>query len=257
MLQVPRVYIGHDTRQPRAYAVAADSVLRHASGPVSITPIHLERNERRGVLTRPWVIKRNRMFDVASEASCSTEFAISRFLTPLLAQEGPALFIDSDVVFLSDVYELFALAKPEYAVHVVKHSDITVLGEVTKMDGQAQESYARKNWSSLMLFNASHRGHDRLTLDLLNQAPGRDLHAFCWLWDNEIGALPAEWNWLVGMQPKPKTPRAAHFTLGGPWINDWKAAPHDELWLDAEAHLRTRSGAGDADRGESPGASRR
>ena len=34
---------------------------------------------------------------------------------------------------------------------------------------------ARKNWSSLVLWNMDHPGTKRLTLDMVNELPGRDL----------------------------------------------------------------------------------
>ena len=232
----PRIFIGYDEREKEAYEVACSSLIQNASGPVSITPLMLERNEAWGMLTRRWQIRENRMWDVVSEAPQSTEFALSRFLTPLLAQSGWALFTDCDVVFMGDVYELFALADPDKALMVVQHNQLPT--ENVKMDGQAQLSYGRKNWSSVMLVNADHRAHRRLTLRTLNETPGRDLHAFSWLWDNELGALPREWNWLVGVERKPDEPKIAHFTLGGPWFPNWRGAEHDEIWLEARETLR-------------------
>lgn len=228
---IPRVYIGFDTRQREPFEVARASLLEHASGPVSVTPIALERNEEWGLLRRPWIVRHNRMRDIVSDAACSTEFAISRFLTPYLAQTGWAVFVDSDVLFLGDVYELFAQADARFALQVVQHGEVGGQGE--KMDGQEQLSYDRKNWSSVMLWNCDHRAHRRMTMQMLQETPGRDLHAFCWLWDNEIGRLAPEWNWLVGVQEKPADPKIAHFTLGGPWFPNWHGAEHDDLWTAA------------------------
>ncbi len=98
------------------------------------------------------------------------------------------------------------------------------------MDGQAQLSYPRKNWSSVMLINCDHHAWERVGLGLVNNLKGIDLHRFVFLDDEEIGELPAEWNWLVNVQPKPENPAIAHFTLGGPFIPGWKGAPHDEIW---------------------------
>ena len=51
---------------------------------------------------------------------------------------------------------------------------------------------------------------------MVNTLPGRDLHRFCWLEDDEIGELPPEWNHLVGIDPDTKAARPAllHYTLG-------------------------------------------
>lgn len=169
----------------------------------------------------------------------ATEFAISRFCVPFLQHNGWALFVDCDIVCLADIRELFALADDRYAVMVVKHKQES--GPETKMDGQAQTYYSRKNWSSVMLFNCGHPSHERLSQEDLNTWPGRDLHAFNWLEDEVIGELPAEWNWLVNVEPDMERPKIAHFTLGGPWIKDWKETHWDGIWLDELSRLHPKA----------------
>jgi hypothetical protein len=226
-----RVYIGHDPREESAYQVAVKSLAK-VSPTAQVTPLKAERLAAGGLLRRP-TDHRGGLYDLPSNAPSSTEFAISRFLVPLLAQTGWALFVDCDVVFLADVAELFEQADPSKAVMVVKHQPL--LDEGTKMDGQLQQRYPRKNWSSVMLFNCDHPANRRLSLQDINERPGRDLHAFYWLADSEIGRLTPEWNWLVGVQPKPLFPKLAHFTLGGPFTPGWDvgAHEHDQLWLEA------------------------
>lgn len=220
-----RVYLGWDGREAEAYRVAEKS-LKAVSPSAVVTPLDAERLASFGLLRRP-VDRRGSMYDIVSNAPQSTDFAVSRFLVPHLAQTGWALFTDCDVVFLKPVEHLFALADPRFAVMVVKHQQD---GGGTKMDGQVQTAYARKNWSSVALWNASHPANRRLSLQDVNERPGRDLHSFYWLHDSEIGELPSEWNWLVGCQPKPDSPAIAHFTMGGSWLPNWKRAEHDEIW---------------------------
>lgn len=221
-----RTFIGYDPREAIAYDVAAYTLFRQSG-------IRAERLDEtalrtRGLLWRP-VDRRGRMHDIVSNADQSTEFAISRFLVPILVHEGWALFTDCDMVFLEDVRDLRLLADPSKAVMVVQHSHEPADG--WKMDGQKQTAYPRKNWSSVVLWNCEHPANRRLTLHDINTRPGRDLHAFYWLADSEIGALPADWNWLVGVQPKPVVhTRIAHFTLGGPFTPGWKGADHDDVW---------------------------
>lgn len=229
-----KVFVGYDPREQRAYDVAVNSLKRNSRQSLSITPLNSDTLQRQGLLRRP-VDARGGLYDIQSQAPQSTQFAISRFLTPILAQDGLALFMDCDVVVLDDIVKLFDLAQSKYAVQVVKHEHKPPPG--IKMDGAIQTAYARKNWSSVMLFNCRHRGNRRLTLDMINHWPGRDLHAFEWLDDDEIGELPMEWNWLVGVQPKPEKPCIAHFTLGGPWFDDWAQAEHDDIWLQEAALL--------------------
>jgi len=59
--------------------------------------------------------------------------------------------------------------------------------------------------------------------------------AFKWLDDSLIGELPVEWNHLVGIVPENAAARLLHYTLGGPWIKDWKGGPLDDLWLKERA----------------------
>jgi hypothetical protein len=121
-------------------------------------------------------------------------------------------------------------ADPDKAVMVVKHNHY---GSGLKMAGMQQTAYQRKNWSSVMLFNCEHPANKRLSLRDVNERPGRDLHAFYWLHDSEIGDLPEQYNWLVGVQEKPESPKIAHYTLGGPWLKGWEPAAHDDLWIEA------------------------
>jgi hypothetical protein len=242
-----RVYIGHDPREQRAFNVARKTAERFGC---DVVPLMSDRLQASGILTRP-VDRRGQMFDLMSGAAQSTEFAISRFAVPLLGHSGWCLFADADVVFIEDPHELLACADESKAVHVVKHdfggaSRWDLIGKresaavgmmqsdhATKMDGQVQTVYERKLWSSVALWNCDHPANRRLNLAALNQWPGRDLHAFRWLADDEIGDLPGEANWLVEMQPKPERPAIAHYTLGTPDIRPY--TEHASIWLEAEA----------------------
>jgi lipopolysaccharide biosynthesis glycosyltransferase len=234
-----KVYIGYDAREPDAYEVAVSSLRRRASAPINVTPLDIRRLEAWGVLRRPTDLRGQR-YDLPSNAPASTEFAISRFLVPILAQTGWALFVDSDVVFLDDVAHLFALADPRYAVMCVQHAPH--MTSETKMDGQKQLTYPRKWWSSVMLFNCDHQANRRLSLADVQERKGFDLHSFYWLNDAEIGALPMEWNWLVGVQERPSCPKIAHFTNGGPFTPGWQGGDHDEIWYRAQNAMLHGSG---------------
>jgi hypothetical protein len=235
-----KVFIGHDPHELEAFAAAERSLRRWASVAVDVIPLRHDRLHDAGLLRRP-TDARNGLYDLHSQAPMSTEFAISRFLVPLLAHAGWALYVDCDVVFLGDVAELLTLADPTKAVQVVKHLHTPKPG--VKMVDQWQTAYPFKNWSSVMLFNCDHKGHGRLSLDALNHRPGRDLHAFYWLADTEIGTLPPGWNWLVNEQPRPDALKLAHFTNGGPWLSGWPGAEHDDLWLAEAAHATAAADA--------------
>ena len=101
------------------------------------------------------------------------------------------------------------------------------------MDGAVQTVYPRKNWSSLMLFNCDHPSVRSLTPEVANSQTGAYLHRMQWVADEDIGALPVEWNWLEGWNEKPAhgTPKAVHFTRGGPWFASWQNVEYGDLWL--------------------------
>lgn len=223
-----RVYIGHDWREPEASKVAARTLA--STSTIDAELLDIDRLRNIGLLTRP-TDRRGGIYDLISNARASTDFAISRFLVPILCQSPWALFVDGDVVFLRDAKQLMMLADPRYAVQVVKHRHEPTSD--TKMDGQPQTGYARKNWSSVMLFNVKHPGNARLTLHDVNTRAGLWLHQFGWLHDTEIGTLPPEWNWLVGVQEKPNKLAIAHFTNGGPFTQGWDGAEHDDIWIRA------------------------
>jgi lipopolysaccharide biosynthesis glycosyltransferase len=235
-----KVYIGYDSSEPEAYDVAEASLRGRSSIPVEVTRLDLVRLAEMGLLRRPRDTRGGR-YDILSNAPASTDFAISRFLVPLLAQSGWALFVDSDVAFLGDIAELLTLADPRYAVMCVQHAYTP--GTAQKMDGQVQTAYARKNWSSVMLFNCDHPANRRLSLVDVQERRGFDLHQFYWLNDAEIGALPAEWNWLVGEQERPANPKIAHFTLGGPFTRGWRGGDFDSLWYEEQRRWLNQNSA--------------
>ena len=225
-----RIYLGFDPREEEACRVAAKTLAEVCP---RIEPEFLDEDKLRdqGVLMRPVDTRGGQDFDLISGAVRSTEFAISRFLVPILCQSGWALFADCDMVFCEDPTNMLAEINGRHAVSVVKHRHQPV--EETKMAGLTQTSYPRKNWSSVMLFNCNHPANRRLSLRDVNERPGRDLHALYWLHDDEIGDLHPRWNWLVDVQPKPENVGIAHFTLGGPFNKDWKGGSFDYLWNEA------------------------
>jgi hypothetical protein len=236
-----QIYLGYDPREDAAYQVARESIRRRCSTPLSIIPLKLEHLP---MLTRPIERKDGKLWCPISDAPMSTEFAISRFCVPFLQREGWALFGDCDIICWSDINELFALADDKYAVMVCKHQRGTMYSytETLKMDGQFQTNYTRKNWSSVVLWNCDHEANKRLTLEALNTWPGRDLHAFKWLEDSEIGELPQHWNWLVNVTPgEPKKEGIWHWTLGGPWFENWTLAKYDDVWLEEADASKTKS----------------
>lgn len=240
------IWIGFDPREAAAFFVCRNSIRRHTLQPIPVRGIILNDLQKAGLYTRPVERRGEQLYDPISAAPMSTEFAISRFCVPFLQDTGWALFADCDIICWSDIKELFDLADDRYAVMVVKHGLeplYAAFNGLQKMDGQIQTVYQRKNWSSVVLWNCGHPANRQLTLERLNNWPGRDLHAFKWLGDDEIGELPQEWNWLIGVtEGAPEKRGIWHYTLGGPWFKDWKPAGHDDDWLE-EANTKKERAA--------------
>jgi hypothetical protein len=229
------VYIGFDAREWHAWQVAALSLQRHASSAVRIQPLVKAQLQDQGLYYRPeHRDATGRLVDDISGAPMSTDFALTRFLVPTLAPSGWSLFADCDFLFRGDINKLFALADPQYAVMVVKHGDEAAGRNGMKMDGQVQQPYARKNWSSLILWNGSHRANKELTPAVVNRMPGLWLHQFGWLEDRHIGELPLEWNWLEGISEDLAEPKGVHYTRGIPSMPGYEGSACSDEW---HAHL--------------------
>jgi lipopolysaccharide biosynthesis glycosyltransferase len=93
LIQPLRIFIGYDPREAVAFHVCVNSIIRHASLPVSIVPLAL-----------------NTIAPCYEELhkDGSNQFIYSRFLVPYLCNfRGQALFVDGDMIFQDDVAKLF------------------------------------------------------------------------------------------------------------------------------------------------------
>ncbi len=217
------IYIGFDPRETVAFHVLAHSIHVRSSLPVSITPLML------GQLKPTFTRERHTLQ--------STDFSFSRFLTPYLSgYRGWSVFMDCDMLMLDDVARLYALRDERYAVMVVKHDHVPK--EATKFLDQPQTAYQKKNWSSVMLFNNARC--QALTPDYVNTASGLELHQFKWLQNDDlIGEIPARWNHLVGYDARNSDAALVHFTLGGPYFDEFRDCEYAQKWQDErQAMLR-------------------
>ncbi|KZL13854.1 hypothetical protein [Pseudovibrio sp. Ad26] len=72
-----------------------------------------------------------------------------------------------------------------------------------------------------MLFNNTKYGN--LTKEYVNIRNGLELHQFKWLLsDDDIGALPLEWNHLVGVYEKNPNAALIHYTIGEPYFSTYE-----------------------------------
>lgn len=223
------VWLGWDPKETVAHAVAAYSIKRHATVP----DLHVRRlasSTLGGLYQRPTERRDGQLYDLRSEAPMTTEHAIARFFVPYLQDYRRwAIFCDGDVLCRADIAELFACADDRYAVQVVQHPPQR--GTALKKAGMPQVLYPRKNQSSVMLLNCGHPSNEKLTLNVLNTWPGRDLHAFKWLEDYEVGSLPPRWNYLVNVSHPIPDPAIVHYTLGTPDIDGHANDPFADEWF--------------------------
>jgi lipopolysaccharide biosynthesis glycosyltransferase len=220
------VFIGYDEREADACHVAMSSLRRRSAGGFTVHLISMRAVAKE--YRRPTELRDGRLWDVISQAPMSTSHAIARFFVPKLAQTGWAIFMDGDVLVRADVNDLFDSLDPGKALYCVHHDHRPASDR--KMDGQIQTAYARKNWSSVVAFNCDHPANRALTLQLLNTAPGRDLHRFCWLDDSDIGSLDPAWNWLVGHSDPAIDPKIVHFTDGVPDMPGYERCAFADEW---------------------------
>ena len=190
-----RIFIGYDPRQAVSYAVLCNSIIRHATVPVSITPVVIDS------------------LPVPKEMVGLTPFTFTRYLTPWLADfEGLAIFMDADVVVRGDVKELLQATgnEPDKYLWVCK-------------------SKPRFEWPSVMVFQAAE--HQILTPEyvVVNYQDGV-LNKLEWLPDERIGSLPDEWNHCVLYDPPNPEAKLIHYTAGIPLFPELQGCEHEAAW---------------------------
>lgn len=222
-----QIFIGYDKREARAFDVCKFSID--------------QRSE----------IKTNKLFSEDIETYSrdwgepqSTDFTFTRFWVPFLSDfKGWSFFVDCDFLFLEDPLKILDNIDADKAVYVVQHPGYIPNSQI-KMDGIAQHRAYRKNWASFILFNNEHPKNQRLVPEFLNNhRPGLDFHQLRWLDDEDIGALPLEWNCLDDYYLL-ENPKAIHYTDGGPWFEDYENTTYSQLWLDEEAFMLNAKAAG-------------
>ena len=208
-----QVFIGYDPREALAYHVCANSIIRHASAPVSITPLAL-----------------NTLAGFYKETHAGTnQFIHSRFLVPYLSNfSGRALFVDGDMIVKDDVAKLFALMRNDADVAVVKHDYQTKYP--IKYFGQPNNDYPRKNWSSVVLWNCGNFPNRVLTPEFIAEKDSKFLHRFEWLKDDRIQELPRQWNHLVDEYDHDDEAKLLHYTIAVPAVTSYEDCDHCTEW---------------------------
>ena len=207
------IFIGYDHREAIAYHVCANSIIRHSSKPISLTPLALK----------------NMQDYEEKHPDGSNQFIYSRFLVPhLMEYKGWAIFMDGDMLVRDDIEKLWALRDDSKAVMVVKHDYKTKMTE--KYLGAKNENYPRKNWSSVILWNCGHAANKVVTPEFIETATGAQLHRFTWLADELVGELPKVWNWLPDEFGANQDAKLLHYTLGTPSFHDFATTPMGDEW---------------------------
>ena len=220
MSKLLNIFIGFDQKEAIVYHTFVQSLIEKSSVPLSIIPL----------------AENNLNFYNESHSDGTNKFTYSRFLIPyLMDYNGWAIFVDGDMVCLSDIKELISYFDPKYAVSVVKHDYKTK--QKLKYFGQKNEDYPRKNWSSVIIWNCSHPKNKQLNPSFVNNKEGSFLHRFKWLNDQEIGDLPKSWNWLAIEYPEKDNLKLIHYTLGTPCFKDYANTSLSEFWKKAHQNL--------------------
>lgn len=207
------IFIGYDPREAIAFHTCANSIIRHASVPVSITPLALNNFKNY----------------TETHTDGSNQFIYSRFLVPhLMNYQGHAIFMDGDMIVRDDITKLWALRDLTKDVQVVKHDYKTKMTE--KYLGAKNENYPRKNWSSVILWNCGAQSNLKLTPNFIEQATGAELHRFTWIDDERIGELSKEWNWLPDEYGPNPDAKLLHYTLGTPCFHEFATTPMGDEW---------------------------
>jgi hypothetical protein len=212
-IKMKNVFIGFDPREAVAFHVCANSLIRHSTQPLAITPLALKN-----------------LNDYAEgHTDGSNQFIYTRFLVPhLMGYEGWALFVDGDMIFRDDIADLWSLVDETKALMCVQHNYQTKSSR--KYLGSENANYPRKNWSSVVLWNCGHPANRVVTPDFVMNGTGASLHRFTWLDDGLIGSLPKQWNWLpdeFGENPEAKL---LHWTLGTPCFHEYADVPMASEW---------------------------
>ena len=204
-----QVFIGFDRSEAGACYVCAESIWAHNP---KVDILFLDQR----------LLRAKQIYNRSLDEKSSTEFSLTRFLTPLLSNTEYAIFCDGDFIFRDDITKILDEIDPEAVVSCVQHDYVPK--QQTKMDGKVQHQYPRKNWSSFMVFNVK-KAEKVLTQDLVNTADPSYLHQFKWA---EPSPLDKKWNHLVGEYEKDDTAVGVHYTNGGPWHG--ATTKWDEEW---------------------------
>lgn len=220
-----KIFVGFDGEvEPVAYHTFCQSVIEKATIPVSFTPLALNTL--------------NNYIETHDDGS--NAFIYSRFLVPYLCDfKGYALYVDGDMLCRDDIDKLVDEIDPWAAVSVIKHDYKTKFP--VKYNGNKNEDYPKKNWSSVMFWDCGHIKNKRLTPEYIMTNTGSHLHRFEWLkndFTELVGELPIEWNWLVSEYEYNENAKLVHFTIGTPCFYNFMNCDYADEWWQTFNNLK-------------------
>lgn len=208
-----KILIGHDSRQSANSSVCLSSLKSFGYDAELIE------------------LSKMRELGYTREEDGSTEFAYTRFLTPMLCDyEGLAIFCDSDFLWRKSPKELELLENDVIPVYAVKHEKMRVRS-TRKFLNNKNEWYDCKWWSSMMVFNCGHPEiKQNLTMENINTKSSQWLHRF--EWSPIVAGLGTKYNHLVGYYPYREDAIAVHFTDGTPMYEEYRNEDYAEEYLE-------------------------
>lgn len=239
------IFIGYDDREHEAYQVCKHSIETNAKVPVQVHKLEHKSLRQAGVYNRTFHIEQNgQMIDDIDGRPFSTAFTFTRFLVPHLWEQLPSdkndlvMFVDCDFLYNVDIGKMFDEIHLErvknggkQSVYCVHH-DYKPMTEV-KMDNINQSAYNMKLWAAMMVFDMSNDENKNLTVDLVNNAGGRELMNFCWVENKHtnIGRIDESYHFIPNHSEKNNAePLVIHWTEGGPWFPNYRGGRYDKLW---------------------------
>lgn len=146
-----------------------------------------------------------------------TPFTYSRFLVPWLCGfRGWALFLDLDILCVTDIAELFHGWDDDWAVLTVN----------------TDPAYER---AAVMLFNCAHPDNRTLAPEAVSERD--DLHLIGWT--KNRGNLDPRWNHLVGYDAPRDDPWLIHYTMGVPAHKETMDCEHADLWREEQRSMNS------------------
>jgi len=202
-----RIFVGTEPKQYIAQEVLADSIRKHASGPVEI---------------------HNTVQNIPKVGG--TNFGFVRFMVPSLCEfKGKAIYLDADMVVLHDIADLYNSLEPDKSIGLVTNAEGTINGKTPEP----------MNYTSVMIMDCEKLrdwNPDTMFRNIVSkketpkegQIRYPDFVTLKWFPQVQIQSIDPRWNHLNIVHPDTKL---VHFTHVG--TQPWRKPSHEltPTWL--------------------------